>query len=85
MNTIINNDLVLLMDDGKVHFLWIKLEKALVITHIATKSSSPCLRPHLSMIVTQVGEFGSMHELVRDPNSRVYQLAQTQGVTISDE
>ena len=37
------------------------------------------------MIVTQVGEFGSMHELVRDPNSRVYQLAQTQGVTISDE
>jgi len=49
MNTIINNDLVLLMDDGKV------------------------------------GEFGSMHELVRDPNSRVCQLAQTQGIVISDE
>jgi len=49
MNTIINNDLVLLMDDGKV------------------------------------GEFGSMYELIRDPNSRVHQLAQTQGIVVSDE
>ena len=43
-----------------------------------------CLGPHLSTIVAQVGEFGSMHELVRDPNSRVCQLAQTQGVYVDD-
>ena len=34
---------------------------------------------------TQVGEFGSMHDLIRDPNSRVHQLAQTQGIAIPDE
>ena len=40
-------------------------------------------RPPMSL--TQVGEFGSMYELIRDPKSRVHQLAQTQGIVISDE
>ena len=86
MNTIVNNDLVLLMDDGKVSPVCNRIKYVVIETLFASACHLPY---HICIVsatdVTQVGEFGSMHELVRDPSSRVHQLARTQGVVISSE